>query len=222
MIILLTNDDGINSHYLQYAKSILLKYGTVYTVAPTKEQSAKGMSLTIGGFHFNKIDDFNYSIDGTPVDCVNFALVGLNLKPDFVFSGVNAGYNLGFDTKYSGTVGACLQAQHFGAATMAFSADNRGMSMVERLLEPTLNYILDNDLLSSDYTLNVNFPRETTEEPQGILHTELFYHDYGFEPEIIGNKYIPNRILVKKEHLPYNSDAYAFRHGYTSITKIKN
>jgi len=222
MIIMLTNDDGIDSKYLQYAKSILAKYGTVYTIAPSKEQSAKGMSLTIGGFNFKKIDEFNYSIDGTPVDCVNFALGGLKLNPDFIFSGVNAGYNLGFDTKYSGTVGACFQAQHFGYKTVAFSADNRGTSMMERFFESTLEYILDNDLLSSEYTLNVNFPRETVLEPQGILHTELFYHDYSYEPDIMDNKFIPNRVLIKKEHLPYNSDAYAFRHGYTSITKIKN
>jgi len=52
MIILLTNDDGINSEKMQYAKKILSKYGTVYTVAPSVEQSAKGMALTIGGFHF--------------------------------------------------------------------------------------------------------------------------------------------------------------------------
>jgi 5'-nucleotidase len=222
MIIVLTNDDGIDSSYLQYAKSILTKYGTVYTVAPSKEQSAKGMSLTIGGFHFTKIDEFNYSVDGTPVDCVGFAINGLNIKPDFVFSGVNTGYNLGFDTKYSGTIGACLQAQHFGVKSVAFSADNRGTTMMEKFLESTLNYILDNDLLSSEYTLNVNFPRETTTDPQGILHTELFFHKYSFEPEIIDDKFIPNRVLIKKEHLPHNSDAYAMRHGYTSITKIKN
>ena len=121
MIIVLTNDDGIESPKLAYAKKILSNFGTVYTVAPKFEQSAKGMSLTIGGFNYEKIDEFNYSIEGTPVDCISFALGGLKLNPDFVFSGVNNGYNLGFDIKYSGTVGACYQAQYLGFKTIAFS-----------------------------------------------------------------------------------------------------
>ncbi len=220
MIILLTNDDGINSKKIQFAKSVLEKYGTVYTVAPLVEQSAKSMALTIGGFIFHKIDEFNYSIEGTPVDCINFSLGGLNLRPDIVVSGINDGYNLGFDTKYSGTLGACFQAQYFGFKTIAFSSDNKGIDMVKSEFEKTLKYIFDNNLLSESYTLNVNFPKESLKEVNGILHTELFYQKYEYKPEMINNKYIPNRIIVRTENLPKNSDAYAYRKGYTSISKL--
>jgi len=58
MLILLTNDDGINSTKLIYAKEVLKKYGTVYTIAPALEQSAKSMALTIGGVNYKKIDEF--------------------------------------------------------------------------------------------------------------------------------------------------------------------
>jgi 5'-nucleotidase len=220
MIILLTNDDGIKSDKLLYAKEVLKKYGTVYIVAPSVEQSAKGMALTIGGFNYRKIDEFTYSVEGTPVDCVNFALGGLDLRPDLVVSGINNGYNLGFDTKYSGTLGACFQAQYFGFKTIAFSSDNKGIEMVVKEFEKSLKYILDNKLLSTEYTLNVNFPRESIEESKGILHTKLFYQKYEYRPEIINNKYIPNRRIVRTEKLPKDSDAYAFRKGYTSISKL--
>ncbi len=220
MIILLTNDDGIESSKLIYAKEVLEKYGTVYTVAPSVEQSAKGMSLTIGGFHYKKIDDFTYSVEGTPVDCVNFSLGGLKLRPDLVVSGVNDGYNLGFDTKYSGTVGACFQAQYFGFKTIAFSSDNKGIEIVKQEFEKSLSYILDNKLLSANYTLNVNFPKEGTSEVKGILHTELFYQRYEYKPEISNSKYMPNRRIIRTENLPKNSDAYAYRKGYTSISKL--
>ena len=220
MLILLTNDDGINSEKLLYAKKVLSKYGTVYTVAPSIEQSAKGMALTIGGFHYKKIDDFNYSVEGTPVDCVNFSLGGLNLRPDLVISGINDGYNLGFDTKYSGTLGACFQAQYFGFKTIAFSSDNKGMEMVKKEFESVLKYILDNNLLSEGYTLNVNFPKENLDVSKGILHTKLFYQEYEYKPEMVNSKYIPNRRIVKKDDLPGDSDAYAYRKGYTSISKI--
>lgn len=220
MIILLTNDDGIKSEKIRYAREILKKYGTVYTVAPAVEQSAKSMALTIGGFHYKKIDKFTYSIDGTPVDCVNFALGGLNLRPDLVVSGINDGYNLGFDTKYSGTLGACFQALYFGFKTIAFSSDNRGIEMVKREFEKSLKYILDNELHSRNYTLNVNFPKESLEESNGILHTNLFYQKYEYRPEMANSKYVPNRKILRIEDLPKDSDAYAYRTGYTSISKL--
>lgn len=220
MVILLTNDDGIDSQKIQYAKKILEKYGQVYTVAPLVGQSAKGMSLTIGGFKFNKIDEFNYSVEGTPVDCINLSLGGLKLRPDFVVSGINDGYNLGFDTRYSGTLGACFQAQYFGFKTIAFSSDYRGFKMVEAEFENSLKYIFENNLLSKDYTLNVNFPKESLGKSNGFLHTELFFQKYAYEPEIINSKYIPNRKIVRTEDLPKNSDAYAYRIGYTSISKL--
>ena len=178
------------------------------------------MALTIGGCHYSKIDEFNYSVKGTPVDCINFSLGGLNLRPDLVVSGINDGYNLGFDTKYSGTLGACFQAQYFGFKTVAFSSDNRGMNMVKQEFEKSLKYIFDEDLLSSKYTLNVNFPRESLEASNGIMHTELFYQEYEYHPEMIDNKYIPNRRIVRTEDIPKNSDAYAYRIGYTSISKL--
>lgn len=220
MIILLTNDDGIESSKLKFAHKILSKYGTVHTVAPMTEQSAKGMSLTIGGFNYKKIDDLNYSVDGTPVDCINFSLGGLKIKPDFIFSGVNNGYNLGFDIKYSGTVGACLQGQYFGIKTIAVSTDYKGSVVLEKELEKTLDYIMENDLLSKEYTLNVNFPPEKDLESKGIKFTVPFYREYDYKPKMTENRYEPNRKLIWDAVLPEDSDGYAIRHGYTSISKL--
>ena len=221
MIFLLTNDDGINSPKLKYTKEILQKFGTVYTIAPAVEQSAKGMSLTIGGFTFDKIDEFNYAINGTPVDCVNFAFGALNLKPDITVSGTNHGYNIGIDTRYSGTVGAALQAQYFGFKTIAFSADRNGDTIVEQELEKTLQYILDNDLASTDYTLNVNFPREKFGKSNGIVETTIHYKRFDYFPNIEGNMYRPNRTAAKDVVLPKGSDTLAYAQGFTSISKLK-
>lgn len=222
MLIILTNDDGIDSKKLKFAKKVLRKYGTVYTVAPSYEQSAKGMSLTIGGVSYKKIDDYNYSIDGTPVDCVNFALGGLKLEADFIFSGVNNGYNLGFDIKYSGTVGACYQAQYFGLKSIAVSSDYKGSMVLENELEKTMDYIIEHNLLSEEYVLNVNFPQEKDIKSKGIKFTVPYYREYDYFPKITENIYVPNRKLKAKEDLPDNSDGFAIRHGYTSISKLKN
>jgi len=222
MIILLTNDDGIESSKLIYAKNVLSKYGTVYTVAPKVEQSAKGMSLTIGGFNYEKIDKYNYSIEGTPVDCINFALGGLKLDPDFIFSGVNNGYNLGFDIKYSGTVGACYQAQHLGFKSIAVSSDYKGNIVLEKELEKTMDYVIEKNLLSEKHVLNINFPQEKDLKSKGIKITSPFYRRYEYRPKMTENRYEPHRKLIKNEELPDNSDGCAIRNGYTSISILDN
>ena len=221
MIFLLTNDDGFDSEKINYTKQVLQKLGTVYTVAPRTEQSAKSMSLSIGGFNFEKVDEFNYKIDGTPVDCISFAFNALNLKPDITVSGTNNGYNIGIDTRYSGTVGACLQAQYYDCPSIALSADRRGNSILEQELEKTLNYIIKNNLHSKDYTLNINFPRESFGSTKGILLTDVHYFKFRFSPVFSGNKFEPHRSYIEDVNLPEGSDTWAYIKGYTSISKIK-
>lgn len=220
MNILLTNDDGIHSEKLAITREVLSKFGTVYTVAPSVEMSAKSMSLSIGGFTFTKIDDYTYSIDGTPVDCVNFSYAGLDVDFDFVVSGANNGYNLGIDISYSGTVGAALQAQFYGMKSIAFSADRMGNSILKNHLEETLNYVLKENLMSEKHTLNINFPREKFVVSKGIKHTEIFRQVYEYNPEIINGKFVPNRKYIKDEGLPLNSDLKAYLEGFTSISKV--
>lgn len=221
MIILLTNDDGINSPKLQYTKMILEQYGEVYTVAPKVEQSGKSMALSIGGFDFEKMDDHNYAIDGTPVDCVNFAYAGLQLTPDLVVSGTNNGYNLGIDTRYSGTVGAALQAQYHGFKSLALSSQKNGDIVLHKELKKTLDYIFEQDLLSTEYSLNVNFPRDKFIESNGIMDVTIHYHVFKYFPEIEGDTFRPNRTYIHEKGLPENTDTWAYAHGYTSISKIK-
>ena len=42
-------------------------------------------------------------------------------KPDYVFSGINYGYNSGTDIQYSATVGSALEAACAGVHAIAFS-----------------------------------------------------------------------------------------------------
>lgn len=220
MRILLTNDDGINSEKLLITKKILQKYGTVYTVAPSNEMSAKSMSLSIGGFTFKKIDEYHYAIDGTPVDCVKFGYGYFDFNFDLVVSGTNNGYNLGIDISYSGTVGATLQAQYYQIKSLALSADRRGNSILEQELDKTLKYVFDHDLLSEKHTVNINFPREKFESSNGIKETSVHRQVYEYTPEIIGDKFVPNRSYIKDIDLPDDSDLKAYLEGYVSVSKV--
>ena len=117
MRILITNDDGFNADGIKSLKKIALEMSAkenIFVVAPSKNQSAKSRSITYKrDFQITKKSSNEFSVDGTPSDCIIFALDHLmkNKKPDIVLSGINWGYNLAEDTFYSGTIAAALEGR---------------------------------------------------------------------------------------------------------------
>lgn len=219
MKILLVNDDGIFSDRIQYAYEVLKEYGEILVVAPKNEQSGKSASITIGALKYKKLDKNKYYLIGTPADCVTFALYGLKFKPDIVVSGINRGYNIGIDTLYSGTVGAALHANYHGYKAVAFSGDYRGMKNIEKYFKSTLDHILDNNLLSNQYILNVNLPKDVFIESIGIKHTEVIYLKTIMDGTMKESEFIPIRKVVAS-NIPESSDVFAFMNGYISVSKI--
>ena len=74
--ILITNDDGFNAAGLKVLKEIakLFTYD-VYVIAPKFNQSAKSRSITLNHeINFEKKSDYEWIVDGTPTDCVIFAI----------------------------------------------------------------------------------------------------------------------------------------------------
>jgi 5'-nucleotidase len=220
MIILLTNDDGINEPNFQFTKSILQHYGDVYVVAPRNEQSGKSMALSITPIKIDKIDDMTYTVEGTPVDCVNFALGGLKLKPDLIVSGCNNGYNLGFDTRYSGTLGACFQGQYYHFNTLALSAQRGDSPTLKNELKEVLDFVFEEQLLSGQHTISINFPLNRFKTSKGIKKTDLYYVEYEYKSEFDGYEFKALRKRKEGQNIPSNSDSFAIRNGYISYTKI--
>ena len=68
-----------------------------------------------------------YATDGTPVDCVRFATLGLveDFAPDLIVSGINHGSNLGDDITYSGTVAAAFEGARSSASRRSPSPSSR-------------------------------------------------------------------------------------------------
>lgn len=62
-----------------------------------------------------------YSLSGTPADCVRVALTSVFPDVDWVFSGINRGGNLGVDIFTSGTVAAAREAALLGKPAIAIS-----------------------------------------------------------------------------------------------------
>ncbi|OYW71638.1 MAG: 5'/3'-nucleotidase SurE [Verrucomicrobia bacterium 12-59-8] len=123
MHVLLTNDDGISAPGLQALENAVQQLGWQYTiVAPATEQSQCGHRVTTHQhLRIETLGVNRHAVHGTPADCVRLALFALELKPDLVLSGVNAGGNMGQDIVISGTVAAAREAAYHGIRSMALS-----------------------------------------------------------------------------------------------------
>jgi 5'-nucleotidase len=123
MIILLSNDDGIQSEGLTALEQELGQVAETYTVAPDRAQSSMSHALTLHRpLRVHELGPRRLAVDGTPVDCVKLALTGLlSARPNLVVSGINKGPNLGDDIIYSGTVSAAIEAALLGIPAIAVS-----------------------------------------------------------------------------------------------------
>src|SRR5215831_5120766 len=137
MRVLLTNDDGIRAAGLQALRRALAALDgiEVSVIAPDSNRSATARSITTRvpiWVEEVTFDDgsIGYATDGTPVDCVRFADLGLvGERPDLIVSGINHGSNLGDDITYSGTVAAAFEGIVLGIPAVAVSQQSAAREM---------------------------------------------------------------------------------------------
>jgi 5'-nucleotidase len=174
-IILVTNDDGVHAPGLIALRNAMTALGETYIVAPDRERSAAGHSLTLDRpIRAEEIREHVFSVNGTPTDCVTIGISKLlPKKPDLVVSGINKGGNLGDDITYSGTVSAAIEGTIFGIPSIAFSLISDKQYHFETaafLATKIASYVLEYSL-PFDTLLNVNFPNIRKQEIKGIKIT---------------------------------------------------
>jgi 5'-nucleotidase len=138
MKVLLTNDDGIQAAGLHALRRALMEIPGIElaVIAPDSNRSATARSITTRRALWVEEVEFGdgtsgFATDGTPVDCVRFATLGLvEFQPELIVSGINHGSNLGDDITYSGTVAAALEGIVLGIPAIAVSqqAERAGLS----------------------------------------------------------------------------------------------
>jgi 5'-nucleotidase len=167
MRVLLTNDDGITATGLNVMRKALLELPDVEleVIAPDSNRSATGRAVTLHEPIWVEEVEFGdgttgFATDGTPVDCVRFAALGLiEAPPELIVSGINHGANLGDDITYSGTVAAALEGIMLGLPAVAVSLSGRS-----RDFEPLARFVarlvdeLDEVPMPKGTLLNVNGP----------------------------------------------------------------
>ncbi|MFP5362117.1 MAG: 5'/3'-nucleotidase SurE [Thermoleophilia bacterium] len=138
MKVLLTNDDGIEAQGLQTLRRALLRVPGIdlVVIAPDGNRSAMARSITtMRPLWVEEIafadGTVGYATDGTPVDCVRLANLGLvdGFKAELIVSGINHGANLGDDITYSGTVAAALEGVILGLPAIAVSQQSAAREM---------------------------------------------------------------------------------------------
>lgn len=229
MNILVTNDDGILAPGLSLLADVCREVGDVTVVAPDREQSGTSHSLTLHRpLRPAHRPDGAWQIDGTPTDCVMLALQALMpARPDFVFSGVNHGPNMGEDVLYSGTVAAAMEGVALGVPAIAISFagnDPATMATYRERLVALVRQITSVPDFPRDILLNINLPRLPAAEVRGVRVTKL------------GSRFFSESIMRMKD--PWgreifwigggtitwtggeDSDHHAVAEGYISITPL--
>ena len=240
MRILITNDDGFDAAGIKSLKKIALCMSTednIFVVAPTRNQSAKSRSVSYKtAFDIKKKNINEYSVEGTPTDCIIFALEHLmkKKKPDIILSGINWGYNLSEDVFYSGTVAAALEGTDRGTLSIALS---QAYSGTKRKLNPYLfaescgsqlclslyeNFSKDREKTA----FNVNFPSDPKVKypdcikiaPIGERDTSNFGIDIFFKSQNLYTARIDT--IAKNSSTNLDDDYIICSNGYLTVSPV--
>jgi 5'-nucleotidase len=241
MRVLITNDDGIQATGLNALRTELLGIEglEVHVIAPDSNRSATARSITTRSPLWVEEVSFEdgsrgYATDGTPVDCVRFAELGLiGERPELIVSGINHGSNLGDDITYSGTVAAALEGIVLGIPAIAISQSAGGEAAglpwgrefdfaSSAAFSAELVRRVADDPLPADTLLNVNCPSGA---PSGVEVTHLGKRLYNDELKLVDEDSDGRRRYQIYGYEPSfedeeGSDLSAIAHERISVTPV--
>ena len=240
MKVLLTNDDGIGAKGLHAMRRALLELIEIdlAVIAPDSNRSAIARGITTRAPLWVEEVEFGdgttgYATEGTPVDCVRFASLGLvESPPELIVSGINHGSNLGDDITYSGTVAAALEGVVLGIPAIAVSQQSQRGEMDFRLgdrfdferaaaFAARLVQELERLPLAPGTLLNVNFPAGG---PRGARACRLGKRIYRDRLELAEEDGGRRRYRIYGDHPSYHheegTDFAAIAEGCIAVTPI--
>lgn len=177
--VLLTNDDGIAAPGIYALFQAIKEIADVAIVAPDRERSAVGHSITIANplrvYKYEKNGEIiGYAVNGTPADCVKIAYFALlDRHPDAVVSGINFGSNTGINVIYSGTVSAATEGSILRIPSFAISLttyENPHFETAANFAVKFLPTLLKNEL-PQGVSFNINVPNVPENEIRGVKIT---------------------------------------------------
>ncbi|MDR1121038.1 MAG: 5'/3'-nucleotidase SurE [Dysgonamonadaceae bacterium] len=231
-LILVTNDDGVQSPGIAALIKAVKPLGDVVVLAPDGPRSGMSSAITshvpIRMKEERKEDGLLvYSCSGTPVDCVKLAINELlDRKPDLLVSGINHGSNAAICVLYSGTMGAALEGTIFGINAIGFSLTDQAADADFKDAAAYARIIAEKVLktgLPSGVCLNVNIPNTTIKgikvctQTKGRWINEFFKSKASQEQDV----YWLTGEFRNDEPNNADSDEWALANAYVSIVPTK-
>lgn len=237
MKILISNDDGIAANGIRVLTKELAIENDVYVIAPDRERSAAGHSLTLHTpLRVEELEAINgakrtWVTTGTPGDCVKIginAILSPEEQPDFVISGINHGPNLGADILYSGTVSCAMEGAMMGVPSIAVSlasmqSDYDDFVYTAQFIRGMIKKLGDFNFPKKTL-LNVNVPLLEADDISGVMITELgrrmFTDTYEKRVDPRGKVYYWMAGELINEPSNATTDIAAVRNNKISITPV--
>ncbi|WP_117235838.1 5'/3'-nucleotidase SurE [Vibrio maerlii] len=228
MKILLSNDDGVHAEGIKALADALSDIAEIVVVAPDRNRSGASNSLTLEQpLRVSEISPKTFSVQGTPTDCVHFALNELMKDdlPDLVLSGINHGANLGDDTLYSGTVAAAMEGHFLGVQSIAFSlVGKKHFDTAARIVREVVERHISSPI-PTNRLLNINIPDVDYDALQGQQVTRLGARHHA---ENMIKQQDPRGHDIywlgppgKEQDAGEGTDFYAIEHNFVSITPLQ-
>ncbi len=236
MNILVTNDDGIHAPGLWTLVEALRALGTVTVVAPDREQSGVGASISLAkSFRMHRLTFSmegveTYSVEGTPGDAVIIGLSHImkDTPVDLVVSGVNHGHNVGTELLLSGTVGAAMHARMRGVPAIAVSAAYQtpyrggGLFEIGAKTAVAIGRLILDEAVPSDVLYNVNVPFTLPDKLRGVYLAKCSYGSYADDvrEEDDGRGRMIYSLVFGRTEIDQRrgTEAWALAHDYIAVT----
>ncbi|HEU4319628.1 MAG TPA: 5'/3'-nucleotidase SurE [Acidimicrobiia bacterium] len=231
-LVLVTNDDGIDSPGLHALIDELVDGFELIVAAPRADMSGSGTGIgrfdVSEGVELTPIDIRqgmrSFSIDGPPGLAVTAAALGaFGDMPDLVMSGINAGMNTGHSIIHSGTVGAALTARTFGMRGIALSlsqSDPWYWETAAHFAPALVHWLLDRQ---EPRVLNVNVPGVPIDEVAGARWADL--DDFGYirvATADVEDRRLQFVVRSSNERSDPGSDTVLCSENYVTLTPLRS
>ncbi|MBN2101091.1 5'/3'-nucleotidase SurE [Candidatus Dojkabacteria bacterium] len=243
--ILLTGDDGYNSLGIRVLCEVLKDKYELFIVATKRQQSAVGGLLTMSKdphWEKTKVDGIDaISVDGSPVDCMEFAQGYFDKKFDLIISGINWGENVTHSIISSGTFCAGVRGVGVGVAPRAvvmslvtnsenFLRNHSSDDSIEDFIKypgeavkMVLDGCIENNFYGSKY-VNVNFPDKPSSEVKITRVAEDITRYWSYPVRIDEKKGIfsaPSSTYSSNLETNVEYDSGALSAGFISVSPIR-
>ena len=232
--ILITNDDGYRAGGLQALIEAARPFGDLLVVASNEGQSGMSHALTVKipirvEKYLEEPGLTIYVSNGTPCDCVKFALNKYVAKPDLLLAGVNHGSNSSASVLYSGTMAAAIEGCMYHIPAIGFSLLDDSpkadfapyIGYMKRIIEKVMK-----NGLSNGVCLNVNIPKIPVNDIKGI---SICRQARGYWIEEFDRRIDPNEReyfwltgdFFNEEPNAQDTDEWALKNNYISIVPVQ-